>query len=129
MKILIAILLCLGVSTHASAMRHGAATVDGAVSQAAHPGSADGMLQSIENANVTTAGEDLLVTPKDAGKPVVLVFTDCEGLGVQFEAKQWWVLPVSTTGAKVEANSALWILPSMRCRRCTHGISRWRAAT
>ena len=92
-------------------MRHGAATVDGAVSQAAHPGSADGILQSIENANVTTAGEDLLVTPKDAGKPVVLVFTDCEGLGVQFEAKQWWVLPVSTTGAKVEANRALWILP------------------
>jgi hypothetical protein len=54
MKILIAILLFLGVSTHVSALGGGVG-IDGA-----QPGSADGILQSIENANVTHVGEDLL---------------------------------------------------------------------
>lgn len=110
MKILIAILLCLGVPRHVSAMGHVAVTAVEAVPQVSRTGS-DGILQSIENADVTHAGEDLLVTPKDAGQPVELVFTDCQGVGVQYEENQWWVLPVSTTGAKVEANRALWILP------------------
>ncbi len=75
------------------------------------PGSADGILQSIENANVTHAGEDLLVTRKDARTPVEMVFTRCQGLGVQYEENQWWVLPISATGAQMDANRALWILP------------------
>jgi hypothetical protein len=105
MKILIAILLFLGVSMHVTALGGGSG-LDGA-----QPGSADGILQSIENANVTRAGEDLLVTRKDARTPVEMVFTRCQGLGVQYEENQWWVLPVRATGAQVDANRALWILP------------------
>ncbi len=105
MKILIAVLLLLGVSTHIAAMRD-AAAVDEA--QLSGP---DGILQSIENANVTRAGDALLVTAKDARAPVEMVFARCQGLGLQYEKNQWWVLPVSETGAKVNANRGLWILP------------------
>ncbi len=77
----------------------------------AEPGSADGILQSIDNAVVTHAGDDLLVTRKDAGTPVKMVFNGCQGLGVQYEDNQWWVLPISAAGAQVDANRALWILP------------------
>ena len=52
-----------------------------------------------------------MVTPKDARKPVEMVFASCQGLGVQYEANQWWVLPISANGAQVDANRALWILP------------------
>jgi hypothetical protein len=75
------------------------------------PGHADGILQSIENATVTPAGEDLLVTRKDKRAPVEIVFTRCQGLGVQYQENQWWVLPVSSSGAQVDANNALWVLP------------------
>jgi hypothetical protein len=105
MKILIAILLLLGMSTHVSALRGGTG-LDGV-----QPGSAEGILQSIENANVTHAGADLLVTRKDAGTPVEMVFTRCQGLGVHYEENQWWVLPISATGGQIDANRALWILP------------------
>src|SRR5215471_12946050 len=105
MKILIAILLFLGVSRHESALGRKVGA-DGA-----QLGSADGILQSIDNADVTHVGEDLLVTQKDARAPVEMVFTRCQGLGVQYEENQWWVLPISATGASVESNRALWILP------------------
>ncbi|WP_158750606.1 hypothetical protein [Acidobacterium sp. S8] len=102
---MIAILLFLGVSTHVSALGGGAG-IDGT-----QPRSAAGILQSIENANVTHVGEDLLVTQKDAHTPVEMVFTRCQGLGVQYEENQWWVLPITATGVLVDANRALWILP------------------
>lgn len=105
MKILIAILLFLGLSMGLSA-QGGKVGIDGAQLDGA-----DGILRSIENANVTSTGEDLLVTQKDAGTPVVMAFTHCQGLGVQYKENQWWVLPISTTDALVEANRALWILP------------------
>jgi hypothetical protein len=105
MKILIAILLFLGVSTHVTALG------SGSNSDGAKPGSADGILQSIENANVTRTGEDLLVTRKDARTPIEMVFTRCQGLGVRYEENQWWVLPINATGAQADANRALWILP------------------
>ena len=53
----------------------------------------------------------MLVTRKDARTPVEMVFTRCQGLGVQYEENQWWVLPISATGAQMNANRALWILP------------------
>ena len=111
MKILIAIALCLPISTHLYAKEHGVATSVGAAFDSAHLESADGILQSLENASVTRAGEDLLITAKDAGKPVELVFIDCQGLGIRYEEDQWWVLPISTMGAKVDANRSMWILP------------------
>lgn len=105
MKILIAILLLLGVSARVPALQGGTG------SDRAQPGSVDGILQSIQNANVTQAGGNLLVTRKDARIPVELVFTLCQALGVQYTENQWWVLPISATGAQVETNRALWVLP------------------
>lgn len=72
---------------------------------------ASGILQSIRNATVAHAGADLQITPVDASTPVELVFTACQGLGVQSESSQWWVLPISVTGAHIGANTALWVLP------------------
>src|ERR1700760_4289773 len=105
MKILVATLLLLGMSTRASALK-GGTRLDGV-----QPGSVEGILESIENANVTHAGAELLVTRKDARTPVEMVFTRCQGLGVQYGENQWWVLPISATGGQVDANRALWILP------------------
>jgi hypothetical protein len=105
MRILIAILMFVGASMHITALGGGSGL------GGAQPGSADGILQSIENANVTRAGEDLLVTRREARTPVEMVFTRCQALGVQYEENQWWVLPLSATGARVDTNRALWILP------------------
>jgi hypothetical protein len=105
MKTLIAIFVLLGVSTHLHTLG-GRATFDGV-----EPSNADGILQSIENANVTHSGEGLLVTRRDVRGPVEMVFTHCQGLGVQYEDNQSWVLPISETSTYVDANRALWILP------------------
>jgi hypothetical protein len=105
MKTLISIFLLLIVSVHLYALDAGAALYG---AQAVHT---DGILQSIGNANVTQVGEDLVVTRKDVRTPVEMVFTHCQGLGVQSEQNQWWVLPISARGAEVSANRALWILP------------------
>jgi hypothetical protein len=105
MKRLIAIFLLLGVSAPVYALGGGA---DLAGVQAGH---ADGILQSIENATVRHAGDTLVVTRKDARTPVAMVFTHCEAVGVRYEDHQWWVLPISATGAQIDANRALWILP------------------
>jgi hypothetical protein len=105
MKILIAILLFLALSAHVVALG-GAGGLD-----SSDPDSTSGILKSIDNANVTRTGEQLLVTRKDVRTPVEMVFTHCQGLGVQYEENQWWVLPISTSGALVDANRALWVLP------------------
>jgi hypothetical protein len=104
MKTRTTIFLLLGMSTNLTALA-------GTTLNRAQPGHADGILQSIENANVTQAGEDLLVTRKEAQTPVEMVFIRCQGLGVQYQDNQWWVLPVSASGARVDANEALWVLP------------------
>src|SRR5580704_6923808 len=105
MKTLIAILLLLGLSTNWSALGGGAGLNVPQTSQG------DGILKSIQNAGVTQSGEDLVVTRKDARTPIELVFIRCQGLGVQYQDNQWWVLPVSASGAQVDANKALWVLP------------------
>src|SRR5580700_5416888 len=64
MKTGIAIFLLLGMSTNLSALGGGTSL------DRAQPGHTDGILQSIENANLTQAGEDFLVTRKDARTPV-----------------------------------------------------------
>lgn len=103
MKKLIAILLFLGLSICAFALEPGAGLDEAQ--------SADGILQSIENATVTHSGNDLLITRKDARRSVLIVFVQCQGLGVHYERNQWWVLPVGATAAQVTANRALWVLP------------------
>ncbi|HEY1576969.1 MAG TPA: hypothetical protein VGF82_07850 [Terracidiphilus sp.] len=71
----------------------------------------DGILQSIENATVTHTGKDLRLTQKNPAAPIELEFTQCQGVGLQYEQNQWWVLPISSPGFQINANRALWILP------------------
>ena len=105
MKILIAIPLFLGCSTLVFAPA-GETDLD-----EAQPVRVDGIFQSIENATIRHVGEEVLIARKDAATPVEMVFTDCQGLGVQYEENQWWVLPISAPGSLVKANRALWVLP------------------
>lgn len=105
MKILIAVFLLFGVSLPLCAQGSGYAL------NQVQPGTPDGILQSIENAEVSRAGNDLLLTRKNARAPIQIVFAHCFGLGVQYAENQWWALPISASDAQVNANRALWILP------------------
>jgi hypothetical protein len=100
MKITVAISLLAGLLLHAAVHL-----------SAAQSSGVDGILHSIENADVTHVGDDLLVTPKDARTPVQIEFTRCQGVGVHYAENQWWVLPISAAGAEVSANRALWVMP------------------
>ena len=105
MKKLIMAFLFLGVSASSLAQ----------VNESASGGSrsqwAEGLLQSIDNADVSAAGEDLVVTRKDHHAPVEMIFRSCQGLGVTREHKEWWVLPISESEAHISANKYLWVLP------------------
>jgi hypothetical protein len=80
-------------------------------SAGAPPAIVEGILQSVENAKVTGTGKKLLVTRTDHHAPAEMTFASCQGIGVQREEDQWWVLPISAAGDKIVANSGLWILP------------------
>jgi hypothetical protein len=43
--------------------------------------------------------------------PVEIHFAKCHGLGVHYDARQWWVLPTEADGAQVDVNTAFWVLP------------------
>jgi hypothetical protein len=72
---------------------------------------ADGIFQSIHNGSLTATGDDLLVTRRDHNAPIEILFTNCQGLGVNREQDQWWILPVSAKDAHISANKYLWVLP------------------
>ncbi len=74
-------------------------------------GQTDGMLLSVANAKLTTTAEGILVKRTDPNAPIEMTFTICQGIGVSREQDQWWVLPISATNARIEANKGLWILP------------------
>jgi hypothetical protein len=74
-------------------------------------GQGDGLLQTVQNANLTTAGNDLLVVRKDRSAPVEMIFTQSQALGVRREHEEWWVLPLSAKGSEIAANKHLWVLP------------------
>jgi hypothetical protein len=74
-------------------------------------GFAEGILQSVENARVRTAGDALELERFDRSRPMKLTFKHGPALGIDFKDKQWWVLPVSAPGAQVQANRAIWVLP------------------
>lgn len=82
-----------------------------AVSASFALGQTDGLLLSIENASLVKAGEDMLVTRRNHSEPVEMSFINCQGIGVSRENDQWWVLPISATGNRIDANRGLWILP------------------
>lgn len=71
----------------------------------------NGILQSIRNATVTGTGDEIRIQPTDPRSTITMVFTRCQGIGVQNQARQWWILPISASGNSIDANSALWILP------------------
>ncbi|HTJ30988.1 MAG TPA: hypothetical protein VL346_10830, partial [Acidobacteriaceae bacterium] len=77
----------------------------------AYSGQADGILRAVENAQVRADGEKVVVERKDAHEAVGMVFAESVGLGVSREDGQWWVLPMSEAGARIEASHGLWVLP------------------
>ena len=101
----IALSLCLLASARIFAQASGSA------SDKTTKAYAEGILHSIDNANVSVTNEGLQITRKDTHEPVTMVFVDCQGVGMARERDQWWVLPMSTTGVHIDVNSALWVLP------------------
>ncbi|MEO6966722.1 MAG: hypothetical protein ABI076_12645 [Acidobacteriaceae bacterium] len=71
----------------------------------------DGILQSVENGTIQSAGDHYRVTRKDSRLPVELIFKSCQGVGINRELDQWWVLPINAVGSQIEANTNLWVLP------------------
>ena len=105
MKMRIAILVLLGLARSLAAFAAATTPKD------LEAGGSEGILQSIENATVAQTREGFSLKRKDAHAPVVLNFTGCLFLGVQYQEKQWWVLPISVNGAQADLNTALWVLP------------------
>ena len=105
MKRLIALLLLLGGAVYVTGQEAGG------VSHGLRTQLAEGILQSIDNAHVRVAGEETVLARIDPDVPMKIVFKNCQGLGVQREENQWWVLPTNVTDTPVSANSALWVLP------------------
>lgn len=105
MKILIAILLFLGISSHACSSPR--------VPQQSpvNPGFSEGILQSVENAKLTREGQNLRLTQTDPHTPVQILFAKSQAVGIRYENNQWWVLPINREPATINANRALWVLP------------------
>ena len=71
----------------------------------------EGIFQSLSNATIRPAGRDLLLTRVRANTPMTLRFSRCQGVGVERESDQWWIVPTGPSEAAISANSHLWILP------------------
>lgn len=106
MKPLISILIFLALSVPAFARTSATGP------QKAPFAEPDGILQSIENARVTQTGAEFAVTPNDSRAPVEMQFSHCQAVGIDNQKNQWWILPISTPGASVNANHSLWVLPA-----------------
>ena len=70
-----------------------------------------GILQSIHNATSQPDGDHYVVTRQAGSTPVELVFTSCQGIGMDRDRGQWWVLPIAVAGAPIAVNTNLWALP------------------
>ena len=71
----------------------------------------EGILQSVENADLQSSGDHVQVTRKDSSLPVELIFKSSLGIGIHREREQWWVLPLRAAGSQIEVNTNLWVLP------------------
>ncbi|WP_446742338.1 hypothetical protein [Silvibacterium acidisoli] len=106
MKNLIWCSLLLGMSTYSIGQT--ANPAPGALP----PHFSGGILQKVENANVTQADNQRIeIRRKSLGAPITITFSDCQALGVQRDQDQWWVLPVSDADTQIHTNAALWVLP------------------
>ena len=89
MKTLIASLMFLWMAAPSHAQANAASTDVPAQAQT------EGILQSVENADLQSSGDHVLVTRKDSSLPVEMVFKSSLGVGIHREREQWWVLPPS----------------------------------
>ena len=71
----------------------------------------EGILQSVVNATVRPSGEDLVLERNRNNAAITLHFTSSQGIGVEREADQWWILPTELSESSIHANSHLWVLP------------------
>ncbi|MGB6192281.1 MAG: hypothetical protein WBF42_07435 [Terracidiphilus sp.] len=79
---------------------------------AAHGGlQTDGILSSVANGTIQSAGDHYVVTRQDGRSPVKLIFKSRLGLGINRESDQWWVLPMTAQGSQIQVNTNLWVLP------------------
>jgi hypothetical protein len=104
MKKLLALFLFVGVATSVSAQTEGGW-------DRLKQGAADGIFQSMRNADLAISGEGLVVQRKHRNLPIEMTFAKCEALGVNREQDQWWVLPISSKTTEILANTYLWVLP------------------
>jgi hypothetical protein len=87
----------------------------------------DGILQSAAHATLTADGDRLLAARTDPHAPIELLFTACQGLGVDRSGGQWWVLPIAAPGASIQAGHALWVLPSSAAAQQNSWLLQWPA--
>ncbi len=104
MKKLLALFLLVGVATSVFAQTEGGW-------DRLKQGVADGIFQSMRNADLAISGEGLVVQRKDRNRPIEMTFAKCEALGVNREQDQWWVLPISPKTTEILAHTYLWVLP------------------
>ncbi|WP_158788965.1 hypothetical protein [Granulicella sp. L46] len=72
---------------------------------------ADSIFQSIENGDIQSVGDHYVVTRKDTHLPISMIFKSCQGVGVNRDLNQLWVLPIHAAGSQIEVNTNLWVLP------------------
>lgn len=105
MKTLLVCSLMFGVSTPLFSQSGGAAA------RMAASDLGRGILKSVENGSVARTADGYTITAKTPGASIELDFSECQGVGMQQESDQWWVLPLGASGAAIDANRALWVLP------------------
>ena len=72
----------------------------------------NGTLVSVSNADIVREGDRVTVTRRASQHPIHAVFANCSVIGISQERKQWWVIPSSSSTSEIEANVALWVLPT-----------------
>lgn len=75
------------------------------------PDSVDEVPPPIQNGTLQRVGDHYVVTRKYGSSPVELTFQSAQGIGIDRERNQWWVLPLNTAGNQIQVNTNLWVLP------------------
>ena len=105
MKCLLVLLACLSAPFHLQAQAN---EPTNNVQAPAYP---CGILQSIENAEISPAGDHYLVTARNRELPVQMLFRSGRGVGINRDQAEWWVLPINAASKPIVVNTNLWVLP------------------
>ena len=62
----------------------------------------NGILRAVENGDMQSVGDHYVVTRKDNHLPISLIFKSCQGVGVNRESNQSWILPINAAGSQIE---------------------------